>query len=76
MHYTERIRNLREDHDYSQSQIASYLHVGQKTYSDYELGHTRIPLESIIRLAEYYNVNMDYICGCSNEKHPFPGKQK
>ncbi len=70
----ERIRALREDRDLTQSFIAGLLHVGQKTYSDYELGRTRIPLDSIIILAKYYNVSMDYICGVSNECRWFPKK--
>ncbi len=72
MHYTERIRNLREDSDLSQKQVAALLNVGQKTYSDYELGKTRIPLDSVILLAQFYNVSMDYITGVSDERAPFP----
>ncbi len=74
MNCHERIRGLREDRDLKQHQIAALLHVGQKTYSDYELGKTRLPLESAIILAEYYNVDMNYICGVSNVKAPFPRK--
>ena len=74
MTYTERIRGLREDSDKTQTQIAALLKVGQKTYSDYELGKTRIPVDSLIVLAKLYNVNMDYICGTSDEKRPFPQK--
>lgn len=74
MKYNERIRALREDNDLKQYQIAELLHIGQKTYSDYELGRTRIPLESIIILAEYYNVDMNYICGVSDMKNKFPNK--
>ncbi len=74
MKYNERIRALREDNDLKQYQIAELLHIGQKTYSDYELGRTRIPLESIIILAEYYNVDMNYICGVSDIKNKFPNK--
>jgi len=70
--YNERIRELREDRDLSQTVIADLLHVGQKTYSDYELGKTRIPLESAIVLAKYYDVSMDYICGVSKTAAPFP----
>ena len=70
MKYTERIRSLREDRDLSQTKVAELLNVGQKTYSDYELGRTRIPVDSLIRLAEFYNVSMDYICGLSDKKHP------
>ena len=74
MKYNERIRALREDNDLKQYQIAELLHIGQKTYSDYELGKTRIPLESVIILAEYYNVDMNYICGISDVKNKFPRK--
>lgn len=74
MNCNERIRALREDRDLTQAQIAGLLHVGQKTYSDYELGRTRIQLDSVIILARYYNVSMDYICGVSKECRPFPKK--
>ncbi len=74
MKYNERIRALREDNDLKQHQIAELLHIGQKTYSDYELGKTRIPLESIIILAEYYDVDLNYICGVSDVKAKFPKK--
>jgi len=72
MRYSERIRALREDRDLTQAFIANLLHVGQKTYSDYELGKTRIPLDSVIVLAKYYDVSMDYICGVSDERRRFP----
>jgi len=74
MDYAERIRELREDNYLNQTAIAKVLNVVQMTYSDYELKKTRIPLESMIKLAKFYNVNMDYICGISNEKKPFPLK--
>ena len=74
MRYTERIRALREDKDLTQTQVAELLHVEQKTYSDYELGKTRIPLDSVIILAKYYNVSMDYICGVSDKMKPFSYK--
>jgi transcriptional regulator with XRE-family HTH domain len=72
MNYTERIRALREDNDFNQTEIAEILNVGQKTYSDYELGKTRIPIDSIIKLAKHYNVSLDYICGVSNVKNEYP----
>ena len=72
MRYNERIRALREDNDKTQEQIALLLNVGQKTYSDYELGKTRIPVDSLITLAKTYNVSMDYICGTSDTRSPFP----
>lgn len=72
MKYAERIRALREDRDLTQTQIAQLLKVGQKTYSDYELGKTRIPVDSLIVLARLYNVSMDYICGVTDTRKPFP----
>ena len=72
MNYTDRIRALREDNDMTQMQIAGLLKVGQKTYSDYELGKTRIPVDSLIVLAKLYNVSMDYICGVTDTRKAFP----
>lgn len=72
MSYSGRIRALREDNDMTQVKVAQLLQVGQKTYSDYELGKTRIPVDSLIVLARLYNVSMDYICGISDIRSPFP----
>ena len=74
MTYAERIRALREDRDLTQADVAAVLNVGQRTYCDYELGKTRIPVDSLIALAKMYNVSMDYISGVSNKKEPFPKK--
>lgn len=75
MNYLTRIRNLREDHDYTQTYVASVLNVGQRTYADYELGKTRIPLDSMIKLAKLYNVDMNYICDLTDYKNVFPSKK-
>ena len=72
MKYSERIRALREDCDKTQSEIAKLLKIGQRTYCDYELGKTRIPVDSLIILAKLYNVSMDYISGTSDIKRHFP----
>lgn len=72
MNYRQQIRALREDHDYTQSYIASLLNIGQRTYADYELGKTRIPVDSLIILAKFYNVDMNYICGLTKVKRAFP----
>ena len=72
MDWKNRIRGLREDNDKSQAQIAKIINVGQRTYSDYELGKTRIPVDSLIKLARYYDVDMNYITGVSNDKKHFP----
>jgi len=74
MNYAERIRALREDNDKTQAEIAKLLKIGQRTYCDYELGKTRIPVDSLIILARLYDVSMDYICGLSDIRMPFPCK--
>ena len=71
---TERIRDLREDNDYNQTFVANAIHVAQTTYSDYEKGKVRIPLECLIELARFYNVDMNYIAGVSDIKNEFPKK--
>lgn len=58
-----RIRDLREDHDLKQREVADYLNCSQRVYSNYELGQRDIPTEVLIRLAEYYHVSVDYILG-------------
>ena len=63
-----RIRDLREDNDLTQKQIAEYLMCDQSLYSKYERGEREIPLNLIIKLADYYNVSLDYIVGRSKEK--------
>lgn len=72
MRYNERIREIREEHFLTQQKVADLLHVGQRTYADYESGKTRIPIDNIMILAKYYNVSMDYITGASNVKRKFP----
>lgn len=61
--YFQRIRDLREDADLTQSEIAAYLGIQQTVYSRYERGFQTIPLEHLIRLADYYNVSTDYLLG-------------
>ncbi len=57
------IRNLREDNDKRQQELADYLNIKQTTYSKYELGKINIPIEVFIKLADYYGVTIDYIVG-------------
>lgn len=63
----ENIRNLREDHDKKQQELADYLNIKQTTYSKYELGKINIPIEVFIKLADYYDVTIDYIVGRNTE---------
>ena len=74
MRYNERIREIREDNSLTQQKIADLLHIGQRTYADYESGKTRIPVDSILILARFYDVSMDYITGASNMRTAYPVK--
>ena len=58
-----RIRDLREDHDLKQHQVASYLNCSQQVYSNYELGQRDIPTDILIKLSAFYNVSVDYLLG-------------
>ena len=64
----ENIRNLREDCHKRQQDLADYLSVKQTTYSKYELGKINIPIDVFIKLADYYDVTIDYLVGRSKEK--------
>lgn len=66
------VKRLRIEHLYTQNQVAEFLSICQKTYSDYELGYTRIPIESLIKLAQLYNVDMNYITGVSSVANTYP----
>lgn len=74
MNYNERIRELRRDNSMVQQEIADMLKVGQRTYADYESGKTRIPVKSLLTLARFYDVSMDYISGASNVKESYPSR--
>lgn len=65
--YFRRIRELREDNDISQKEVANYLNITQQQYSLYESGKRTIPVDFIIMLTRYYNVTSDYILGLSKE---------
>ena len=72
--YAKRIRDLREDLDLTQSQIAKALHTTQGYYSKYELGKRALPIEHLITLCKLYDVSADYLLGFTNEKKPLPKK--
>lgn len=69
--YIDRIRELREDNDLKQSDIAEQLKTTQQVYSRYEKGANEIPLHHIITLARFYNVSCDYILGETNKKERY-----
>ena len=63
MVYIKRIRDLREDHDKTQQEIADILETSQTMYARYERGANELPLHHLITLCKYYNVSADYILG-------------
>ena len=66
----QRIQDLRNDSDLSQKQISEILHISQRSYSHYETGSRGIPIEMLIRLADYYHTSIDYLVGRTNNKKP------
>lgn len=66
--YLKRIKELREDHDYLQKDIAKQLNCTQQQYSEYESGKRMIQIDRLILLAKFYNVSTDYILELSNKK--------
>mgnify|MGYP003302067395 CR=1 FL=1 len=69
-----RIRDLREDNDLKQKEIADYLMCDQSLYSKYERGERPLPLEYADKLADYYHVSVDYLLSRTNTKTPYPKK--
>ena len=72
--YQNRLRDLREDRDLKQKDLAQLLQVHQTTYSDYELGRLNIPIATLHVLADFYHVSIDYLLGRTNIKEPYPKK--
>jgi transcriptional regulator with XRE-family HTH domain len=72
--YENRLRDVREDRDLKQRDIAELLKVHQTTYSDYELGRLNIPVAVLHTLADFYGVSVDYLLGRTNSKNPYPKK--
>jgi len=62
----KRLRDMREDRDMTQAQMAEMLKVHQTTYSDYEIGNLNVPIEIFIKLAEFYNTSIDYLAGVTD----------
>ena len=67
-----RLKDLREDSDIKQQELADLLHIRQNTYSQYENENRQIPIDMLIQLAYFYNVSVDYILGITNERKPYP----
>ena len=69
-----RIRDMREDMDLTQKQVADMLNCSQQVYSNYELGQRGIPTDILIKIAKLYNVTTDYLLGLSDVKNPYSGE--
>lgn len=67
-----RIKDLREDHDLYQKDLAQYLQCTQVCYSNYEIGKRDIPTEVLLRLADFYGTSVDYLLGRTDEPAPYP----
>ena len=74
MFYTKRIADLRIDSDKTQQEIADVLVCQREVYRRYEKGERELPLWAAIKLAEYYDVSLDYLVGLTEERSPFPKK--
>lgn len=70
----ERIRNLREDRDMTQAQMAEYLKIHQTTYSDYEIGKLNIPVQVLSKIADLFGTSVDYLTNRTDEAMPYPKK--
>ena len=71
-----RIRDLRNDRGLTQEDVAKILHISQNTYSQYEIGTTRYPLDAVVTLAEFYGVSVDYLVELTDDPKPYPRKRK
>ena len=67
----QRIRDLREDRDLKQRELAEYFQIHQTTYSGYELGQVNIPADVLIKLAKFYGTSVDYLLGCTDNPKPY-----
>ena len=71
-----RIRDLRNDRGLTQEDVAKLLHISQNTYSQYEIGTTRYPLDAVVTFAEFYGVSVDYLVELTDDPKPYPRKRK
>ncbi len=72
----KRLRDLREDNDLRQEDVAAALEIPTRTYGNYEMGVRNVPLDILVALARYYHVSTDYLLGLTDVRKPYPEKQK
>ena len=73
--FMQRLRDFREDRDISQQKMAELLHVAQTTYSDYERGKINIPMDTLRKLALFFDTSIDYLLELTDESKPYPRKK-
>lgn len=73
--FMQRLRDFREDRDISQQKMAELLNVAQTTYSDYERGKINIPLDTLRKLALFFDTSIDYLLKPTDESKPYPRKK-
>ena len=70
-----RLKDLREDSDFTQKQIADMLHIRQNTYCQYENGQRQPPISALIELARIYKTSVDFLLGITDQRKPYPGNK-
>lgn len=75
MYYLRRLRDLRQDHDLTQKEVAGLLEIDQRVYSTYETGRREMPLHHLVFLAEYYHTSTDYLLDLTDSPAPYPSKK-
>ena len=75
MYYLRRLRDLRQDHDLTQKEVAGLLEIDQRVYSTYETGKREMPLHHLVFLAEYYHTSTDYLLDLTESPAPYPSKK-
>lgn len=75
MSYYKRLRDLREDNDYTQHQVAEFLSMKQPQYNRYERGFRDVPSDVLVALAKLYNTSTDYLLNLTDEKKAYPQKK-
>lgn len=70
-----RLKDIREDSDITQQQLADFLHIKQNTLSQYENGQRSLPLEALEKIADFFNTSTDYILGRTDERRPYPKRK-
>jgi transcriptional regulator with XRE-family HTH domain len=75
MYYLRRLRDLRQDHDLTQKEVAGLLEIDQRVYSTYETGKREMPLHHLVFLAEYYHTSTDYLLDLTDSPAPYPSKK-